>query len=128
MIKVKQIELGFSESNDVPKGKTFDSFDAVNSFLSRIKRPELGYYKTDFVVTFESGETYKGRYDIGSDNDTLDGHMRDFLNCTALRVRPPHFKDDHWAHYCAQMEQGGHKAWAENLLDNYDLTSPQPVV
>ncbi len=128
MIKVKSIELGFSESNQIPFGKTFGSFRAVNSFLNGIKRPELGYYKTDFTVTFEDGEVYTGRYDIGSDLSTLDGHIKSFLAYVSCRERPTHFKDAHWAHHCAETEKNGHKSWAEKMLDNYDLTDAQDMV
>jgi hypothetical protein len=75
-----KIEFPFSEAPHVAgtfKGP--DCWALAQHQLTLSPRPSLGYYKTDFVITYEDGFTYSGRYDIGADSPTLEGHVIDHL-------------------------------------------------
>jgi hypothetical protein len=72
--KIVKISFPFSEAPDF-KPCDFCSLAEANKFLRSLPRPELGYYKTDFILTFEDGETYEGRYDVGDDESTLGDHI-----------------------------------------------------
>jgi hypothetical protein len=56
-----------------------DCWAQAQHWLTMAPRPDLGYYKTDFVITYADGSEYKGRYDIGADAATLAQHIRDHL-------------------------------------------------
>ena len=64
MIPATSITIGFTESPYIKKGKTFTGEslwrDAAR-YLNQFPEPEVGYYKTDFTVTFADGEEYGGR-------------------------------------------------------------------
>lgn len=87
------IRIGFSESNYIQEGATFvgpTAWRDASAYLVCSPAPDLGSYKTDFVVTFADGETYSGRFDIGADAPSLEEHVRDFLasdlpSCEAFR-------------------------------------------
>ena len=75
-LQVVKIETGFSEAGPEVENRTFSSFAEFNGMVnSPHLQPGQGYYKTDFVVTFEDGVQYKGRFDIGCDSETLQAHM-----------------------------------------------------
>lgn len=82
-IKAVSINFPFSESNLVDRRFVFTGeklWEDASHHLALVPPPLDGsYYKTDFVITYENGETYTGRYDIGSDQPTLGEHMRYFL-------------------------------------------------
>lgn len=117
-IKVKSIRFPFSESPSVNTKKEFNSWEAAEAEL-RVKGPDLGYFKTDFNITFEDGNEYQGRFDIGSDHPTLRGHVRAFCEMASLRKRPAHFKDAHWKNWC-EMQSDKAALYCE-LLDKYDI-------
>jgi len=119
-IKVKSISFPFSESNEVNTKITFSCFAAANAHLRGVEKPDLGYYKTDFVVVFEDGREYKGRYDIGSDYPTLEEHIISFCSTYSLRHRPAHFKDEHWKHFCEMYKGESAERYGE-YLDNYEF-------
>ncbi len=125
-IPVSKVELTFTESPhfkcSTVTPKTFDSMGAVNSFLrSQHYRnaPDLGYYKTDFTITWADGNIYQGRFDIGSDREDLTAHVKSFCSVYSLRYRPQHFKDNHWEHFCKTYKESG-KKYGE-VLDKYQL-------
>lgn len=78
MSKVKEVEIGFSEAPGHSGRKTFLTLSAANAYLHHFGKPDLGYWKTDFKVTFEDGDVYEGRFDIGSDAPTLEQHVIHF--------------------------------------------------
>lgn len=81
-IKAVKIEVPFSEAPHVIDTRVFDGDDCwekANRWLRSVTPPELGYYKTDVVVTYADGETYSCRFDIGADAPSLGQHIRDFI-------------------------------------------------
>jgi hypothetical protein len=83
MIAAVKITIGFSESPHIREGIDFAGpclWQAAADYLTFWPGPDLGYYKTDFTVTYEDGTEYSGRYDIGADRDTLGDHMRAFIH------------------------------------------------
>ena len=120
MIKMISIQFPFSESNLVNTQTTFTSFVAANNHLNfaRIGAPKLGYHKTDFVLTYEDGETYKGRYDIKrNDYISLEEHVQSFCECYGGVKKPKHFDDGQWALW---LKDGVHSEYAE-FLKKYEL-------
>jgi hypothetical protein len=82
MIAATTITIGFSESPYIEEGKIFageNLWREAAHYLNQFPGPDLGYYKTDFTVTFADGEEYGGRYDIGADRPTLGEHIRCFI-------------------------------------------------
>ena len=79
-IEIEHIRFPFSESGDKRLDSLFKIWEDAEIALSRVNPPDLGYYKTDFEITWEDGEIYEGRYDIGSDFPTLKEHVLNFLN------------------------------------------------
>lgn len=62
---------------------------------------EGGYDKTDFTITWEDGETYKGRFDlirggINDGGDTLWEQVAHFLGSLAGTRRPSWMSDEQW--------------------------------
>ena len=83
MIRPTSIEFPFTERPDVRGHVVFEGDDCwaqAQRWLTMSPRPELGYYKTDFTITYADGTTYSGRYDIGADSHTLAQHIRDHLD------------------------------------------------
>lgn len=133
--KAVRIEIGFSESPHIQRNKApaFNSMTDANVFFNAQNRDAeaarengklLGYYKTDFKITFEDGYTYNGRYDIGSDSPDLTSHVKSFAQCYSGRVKPGHMTDKQWDgflhnHY---VTDDSRKDFAF-ILDNYDLDS-----
>jgi hypothetical protein len=82
MIPATKITIGWSESPHIQEGKVFAGeglWREAARYLNRFPGPDLGYYKTDFAVTFADGEKYVGRYDIGHDEPTLEDHILGFI-------------------------------------------------
>lgn len=80
-IPVDFICFPFSESGDSKLDSIFYSWEEAEKALSSVIPPDLGYYKTDFVITYKDGETYQGRFDIGSDAPTLKEHIFNSISC-----------------------------------------------
>lgn len=84
MIPAVRIAFTYSEAPGFVSGspRVFEGDECwtqASHRLAMLPRPNLGYYKTDFTVTYEDGETYRGRYDVGADAPTLGQHIRDFI-------------------------------------------------
>lgn len=49
-----------------------------------------GYYKCDFIVTFDDGDTYQGRIDIKRfGNETLEGHIQHHCEFHSGQAKAP---------------------------------------
>lgn len=88
--------------------------------------PGGGYDKCDFVVTFEDGETYSGRYDLqntglNDSGETVRGQMKSFIGFLAGTVRPGWVSDDQWFMICAEKEGNGQAAGAREFLAKYEF-------
>lgn len=117
-IKVKSIRFPFSECPSINTKKEFNSWDAAESHLFQCGEwNQLGYYKTDFLILFEDGHKYQGRYDIGSDEPTLRAHVVRVCEMMADRKWPAHLSQDQINHY---RKYTNPKVYVD-LLDNYDI-------
>jgi len=117
-IKIKSVIFTFSESNQVKCGIEF-SLDSANHHLANVAKPSLGYYKTDFTITFEDGEEYKGRYDIGSDYPTLSDHVINFCQIYGGIKKPSRMTDSQWEKF--KKVYGKHLPYYAGVLTKYDL-------
>ncbi len=126
-----KVEIPFSESPDlkpgcVPAMQNMREANVVfrwENYKAEQKRTDgklLGYYKTDFVITFSDGTQYQGRFDLGSDESDLTRHVRRFCEVYSGRMKPPHMTPEHWeafkSHYTEEQ-----LAYHGNILDNYNL-------
>lgn len=139
MIKATKIEIPFMEGKISWSNKTFVSrpdsscWEQFQKYVRSIAREYqnelnkrkaewLGYLKTDFIVTFEDGEIYQGRYDLvasGKDDssDTLPNHIRRFCEVYSGLRKPAHFKDIEWEQF--KKEYADPKRG--EFLNKYDL-------
>jgi hypothetical protein len=104
-----------------------DIFGAVIHQFSNwgISAPERGYDKCDFLVGWENGKDYEGRFDIQKGG--VDGHesfwasLKSRLEFYSLRRRPAHFKDATWQHLCKQNRENGWDKECAEFLDECAL-------
>lgn len=94
-LTIKSVCFGFSEDL-VSNNKTFKNLREADLHLigrnSQAERENLmGYWKTDFTITFSNDETYKGRYDIGADYPTLSDHVVSYLKQVTDRSVCPRY-------------------------------------
>jgi len=83
-----------------------------------------GYDKCDFVVTFEDGETYEGRYDLqdtglNDSGDTISYQMHHFLGFMAGSYRPGWIDDEKWDKACKYHKESGEAQSAREFLEKY---------
>lgn len=84
MIGVQTIHVAQAEGETASLvNETVTSFDAALSLLCRIasRGPDLGYYKTDVLVTWADGRSLMLRHDVmraGTDRNDVDvsGHLK----------------------------------------------------
>lgn len=79
-IPVDFICFPYSESGNEKLDSLFYSWQDAEDALASVNPPDLGYYKTDFVITYKDGETYQGRFDIGADAPTLREHILNLIS------------------------------------------------
>lgn len=130
-IRVASVWLSRAEGKTVEcernRSRFFSSFVAANRELASWARsaPEGGGYdKCDFVVTYEDGETYEGRFDLTRDHRygaSLEKQMNDFLRFYAGRYCPPHMTHEKYATFLAQEGREERRAACEALLESYEL-------
>ncbi len=127
-IKVIKIELTFSESPNFTCPKVFNDLEIANGFIWRehfratqdkASGKLLGYFKTDFTLTFEDGETYSGRFDIGSDARDLSSHVIGFCEVYGGIKKPAHMTPERWEQFKKQYEK--HAPDYRDFLNKYDL-------
>lgn len=119
-IGVRAVRTGFSECRAMAN-REFKSYSEFDRAVGSVKEPKLGYYKTDFSVEYEDGSIYNGRYDIGSDAETLRRHIYDNATFYACRNRPRHFTDELWEKHVAEQTANGQVQPYNYLLDSYDI-------
>jgi hypothetical protein len=97
MVKVAKIVVTRAEGRHEECGiphecKTFAEANTVLRKMARTAPDGGGYDKTDFVVTYEDGETYEGRFDLTfTGNELLENHMRGHVEFSAGVKMPYHF-------------------------------------
>ena len=138
MIKAIAILIDFSEHPDHQQPKRFsgeDCWEQAQTYLTHLAflcpTDLLGYYKTDFEIEWENGETYKGRLDLTHpDSQASDHNLASHVHTFALhysgRKCPPRFTAKQY-HTILDHYSVTELAYYADVLDNYDLnglTSP----
>lgn len=137
MIKPKTITItraeGFVDECDKPETAT--SWLAANAILRRWSEtaPKTGGYdKCDFVIVFEDGEEYKGRYDLQHwtvETPDIAKHVRSTISY--LSGKPPVWlkapgKENYLRHYMEKVAGDAETvAEAKRWLATYDLGGGQ---
>lgn len=132
-IKAKSIEITFSESGNFTSPEEFRTFEEANIFLRELARtapgPGGGYHKTDFTITFEDGETYKGRIDLTNfESPDIGAHVRKFVEFYSgglgIDQLPSHVSPT--AYRAIVLRDMDVRDGAIRLLGNYELGDPVP--
>lgn len=84
-----------------------------------------GYDKTKYLVTFDDGHTYEGRIDLKhpscvNERQTIDGHMRSFLEFYSGRVTP-HWITEAQVKEILSILPSDHAEQCAEMLDNYEF-------
>lgn len=86
---------------------------------------EGGYDKCDFLVMWENGESYAGRFDMqeGGKEGGLNfwASLKSRIEFYALVRRPSHFKDAQWASFSKDQTEDGSAGEAKKMLDNCEM-------
>ena len=85
-----------------------------------------GYDKCDFVVIFEDGETYEGRYDamsLASSGFGLAAHVNSWLGYNAGTMKPAHMTDKQYQESLARSEQRnpGFAKECKEFMEKYQI-------
>jgi hypothetical protein len=121
---VKSIRFPFSESAHIDEKLVFQTFEAAANYLGHAAHhaPADGCYdKTDFEVTFEDGEVYKGRVDITHEmvgGCDLLGHMRRHCGFHGGRFVPAHMTTASYRACLAAFGEDTRQACSD-FLDKY---------
>lgn len=104
VIGVRSISLERAEGRHEECIKvTVPSWEEAEATMRRWGRtapgPRGGYHKCDFIVTFDDGETYSGRFDLTNNGEDQSGnysihkHALDHLRFMAGVRRPGHMSE-----------------------------------
>lgn len=130
-VKVSKVWVNRAEGPiDQCRDYTFEGPDALQQAQRQMFKwgttvsPGGGYDKCDFVVTFEDGEMYSGRYDLkgdglADDGLTIAGQIRRMLRFWAGEWRPAWCNDKEWGDICKRHEAGADEA--REWLEKYEL-------
>ncbi len=125
-IKVKSIVFLWSESA-IDEGLTVGSYSEADKILQEQARwaPENGGYdKTKFLVKFENGNTYEGRFDLKRHdrnlNNLLQRRMRRTCGFYSGRIRPAHMTQADYDAVIGDLADDI-RNYCADLLDHYDL-------
>jgi hypothetical protein len=85
-----------------------------------------GYDKCDFTVTFDDGQTYKGRYDLvhsgrNDGGETIAEQVRNYIGFLAGELRPSWMDDSQWLRACQRHEADGMATEARKFLEAYEV-------
>ena len=108
--------------------RTVASFAEADSLIRQMATtaPEdrIGYDKTEFVVTWEGGYTYEGRFDMRRHDTTFRNHLqrqiKGFLRYLAGKLRPADRTPEEYAEIVASRQD--EEAQALDMLDSVDLS------
>lgn len=90
---------------------SFETADAVLRKWAETAPKGGGYDKVDFKITWEDGETYKGRYDLVREDETkadLARHMKEFCSFHGGLWCPPHMKNEVYEEFIERQENDPH--------------------
>lgn len=125
-IGVRKITIDCAEGPDFLLGpKTSFSFEDADRLLRKIAEhgPDLGYYKTDFVIEFENDDTYEGRFDVERLDRGLPDlrkHVREFVSFYAGLRKPAHLTDKQYQTIIQRAGADGPNKYAA-FLENYEV-------
>ncbi len=87
---------------------------------------EGGYDKCDFIVTWEDGETYKGRYDLkhhSIEYPDLAKHVYGFLIFHAGLKKPGHMSNEEYRNYLNTEPASSMIPQSQHFLQTYEIGS-----
>jgi len=127
MILVKEITITRWEGpiEDCDKDVKVASFDEADNILRTmaVTAPRNGGYdKVKFVVLYQDGQTYTGRYDLHFDDvfrADLRRHIRKFCKFSSGRASPTHIKPEHYAEFVKSL--GDESRIYGEFLDRYEM-------
>jgi len=106
MVKVASIWMERDEGrvSECGKPKMLPTFAAANWLLSQWAEsaPSTGYHKVRFVVTYEDGEQYEGRFDLKKEHRfgaRIAKHMVDYLSFYAGCAQPARISQDEYERF-----------------------------
>jgi hypothetical protein len=132
--RVVSIEITRAEGPTTECGHTHvvSTFEAARKILrdmSETAPATGGYDKCDFLVMWDDGETYEGRYDLkhhSCEDEPLDiaQHISDVLGFYSGRVKPAHMTEERYRDYLRLTRQRspGISEQSARFLDTYQLT------
>lgn len=104
----------------------WDSANCVLWIMSQTAPEHGGDDAVAFVITFENGKTYDGRYDLKhhtKETPDLKEHVRDFVRFSSGIDCPKHMTEESWREYLEAIEHyspGTREAFTK-LYHNYDI-------
>lgn len=128
--KVMRITLERAEgpTSECGQPKVVESFAHADTVLwgwaTTAPKRGGGYDKCDFVVLFDNGDTYKGRFDLQREDQFRTGllqtHINDSLTFMAGLRKPDHMTQER---YVAFLVHAGHEAQdeAREMLETCDI-------
>jgi hypothetical protein len=110
--------FGIPHLTDDASKSCWQHADAVLRSWSHTAPDGGGYDKCDFIVVFDDGENYRGRFDlVRTDNLSLAEHVKQFLMFYAGLRKPDHITEDQ---YKRAMKRGDTEA-CQVFLDHYEI-------
>lgn len=104
----------------------YDLADAVLRLWASSAPASGGYDKVDFIVTFDDGETYEGRFDMTRadrfEEQLLQRHMWESLTFSAGVRKPSHLSKEDYKRYLANIGPDRMRE-AKEMLDKYMVTA-----
>lgn len=108
-------------------------WERANSLLRKwsetAPRRGKGYHKVSFIVTYEDGETYQGRFDLKHytvEYPDLAKHIYRSVAFYAGRYRPPHMTEEQYKEFLEDRLVVEIRTDYENFLDNYEIGNGSP--
>lgn len=102
------VNRGEGPCHECGKPQTVKTFDEANDVLrswARTAPKGGGYDKCDFVVTYDNGDTYSGRFDLTEEHRTgsrlLEDHMRSMVRFYSGNGKPAHMTEERYRTYLA---------------------------
>ncbi|MCL0079832.1 DUF192 domain-containing protein [Dehalococcoidia bacterium] len=108
-------------------------WERANSLLRKwsetAPRRGEGYHKVSFIVTYEDGETYQGRFDLKHytvEYPDLAKHIYHFVAFYAGRYCPPHMTEEQYKEFLEDRIVVEIRTDFINFLDNYEIGNGSP--
>lgn len=102
-VKIKSILFADGEGKASWYGRTFDTYNQFDAYIRTLPTPAMGYYKTDVILTFEDGLTYKARYDMRDEREYLQDHLWNHNLFYGGVYRPSHLTVEQYKNYLSNF-------------------------